>query len=153
MERWNNYCTRIKERNIMENKERVIKLLQNNFKPTGYYPTCKLCKLYIIQKIYPGRHNCEGCILADSNGYQGCWDSNAEYHAEFLTKKKSLLVVRKYIKLAVPILKKLPDERFIKEGWVYFKEIESLKHEMFAELNLLYVKMDDELENLLCLTK
>ena len=102
---------------------------------------CPLCKIHYktIWKRHRSDKRCTGCPLADMHADVGCLDfaSAKELIIELNTwydndhkdlDYKHLVGAAKdraefYDKI-IPILEQIPEERFTREGWTYFEELD-----------------------------
>ena len=134
----------------MTKKEQTIKawkeLIEKHKKPVGrrFFHTisCPLCT--IRQHIF----GCNGCPLSNRDGLIGCTDFasyknlknlsktercedgtmcfDSDYFCRQINEKlneafnKIVESLEKYL----PVLEKIPAERFTKEGWTYFEELD-----------------------------
>jgi len=117
---------------------KACKKLSNKYRnPHGKYfftrDVCPLCKIH-FDKYY----GCYGCPLADENGDIGCTEFKSFADAEEWLDLKSnntyffdptWEIPEEFIRRAeffdkiIPILEKIPKERFTPQGWTYFKEL------------------------------
>ena len=104
------------------------------------YDDCPLCDIHHLRRTY--FQSCKGCPLANEQGNPGCLkfktyeqleDDYLVYYNESIFKdvrelvraqlNKSLQARADFHKKIIPILENISEERFTKEGWIYFKEL------------------------------
>ena len=80
--------------------------------------TCPLCD------IYPRPKDCIGCPLASEHGRCGCVEFASYKRASARPFSKENFEARaQFFEKIIPILEKLPPERFTKKGWKYTGDI------------------------------
>jgi len=125
----------------MTKKEKTIKackvLIERYKHPSGHKffnsSSCPLCTIHYICGDFMG---CSGCPLSDKDGNQGCnyfetYKKAHTYYLRFLhcstndvkEAPKVFIDRAKFFEKIIPILKKIPEKRFTKKGWVYFSEL------------------------------
>ena len=123
-----------KEKTIKACKEMIFRYrnpLNYDFFKEKYCPLCKV-HLTKINAIY-----CKGCPLADILGQTGCIYFRSFHHARNAHSSFSILYTSdaidrwkeaalrraEFFEKIIPILEKIPEKRFTKNGWRYFDEI------------------------------
>jgi hypothetical protein len=91
----------------------------------GNVRSCRLCKLYHDTRAWK---ECQGCFLADKKGNCGC------DIIEDALDERPIEQGNKYLKKkgeeAYKILLRIPERRFTKSGWKYFKELDKLRKQI-----------------------
>ena len=111
----------------------LIKKYENVNKNTSFFKhaECPLCDIHYIWL-----DNCKGCPLANRNGTIGCPSFKTSRRVLELTEgfissrrvindelKKACQARADFFKKIIPILENIKEERFTKEGWKYFNEL------------------------------
>ena len=140
---------RRKRGNMETYKERTIKAFERIIRkyrdPLGRrffaYPDCPLCSIHAYGDIDGYEPvSCRGCPLADIDGRVGC-TSFISYIYAYTAIKESLSGMRyvsnvsasikeafdaraKFFEKYLSVIKNIPAERFTREGWKYFDELD-----------------------------
>jgi hypothetical protein len=117
-----------KEKTIMACHETIYKYRHPwEFAPDDFFNTftCSLCKLFRNVD-----YKCKGCPLADKDGKMGCVNFVTYKSAlRYFNRRKSSKVEKnehfenraQFYEMLIGIIEKLPEERFTRNGWQYFK--------------------------------
>ena len=113
-------------------------LLEKNILRWFSTDTCPLCTIHLVRELlFDFSAICKGCPLASRDGSAGCVEFETyqklfrlyppanvlnTYEKTQLFKEACQARARFYIKI-IPILENISEERFTKEGWIYFKEL------------------------------
>lgn len=124
----------------MTYKERAIQACKNlagkYMKPQGKVffkgENCGFCDIYF--DAFEFRY-CKGCPFAKTSGKVGCIQFNTYKKASVylglntykypkdLPTHKTFIMAAKFLEKIIPILEKIPKERFTPSGWTYFNEL------------------------------
>jgi len=102
------------------------------------YDDCLLCKIHFFRNFIDSKNNCLGCPLANKDGKKGCIEfksfnkaykkfneisSLSTFFYEDLKTPKEFIKRAEFFEKIIPILERIPAERFTKKGWRYFDEL------------------------------
>ena len=113
----------------MNKKDRTIKahrqLAEKYRSGEGEFFAIVSCSLCLIHASYGGRRNgCCGCPLANENGNTGCFYFKSYMRAYDTKTPESFDLRAQFHEKIIPILEKIPAERFTRKGWTYFNELD-----------------------------
>ncbi len=109
----------------MNKKERTIKahrqLAEKYRSGKGRFFEVGYCSLCLIHRL-DGK--CHSCPLANECGRMGCCDFMSYDAAVYRRSPEAFELRAQFHEKIIPILEKIPAERFTRKGWTYFNELD-----------------------------
>ena len=125
----------LKNRTIEACRELADKYRNPKGKQFFFVGTCPLCRLYSKHTDQKDGHNsCKGCFMADEYAGAGCCEFQSYieaidsitgiYRKENISEPTIEFLNRaNFFEMVIPILEKIPSNRFTPSGWKYFDMI------------------------------
>ena len=120
----------------MSKKERTVKAMKDFNREVAQNPetvsvgvadSCDFCIIHLrdLVPLQYVENGCRGCPFANRRGASGCIQFDAYRELRFEKPEDDILIrVRRNLKAIQEILISIPAERFTREGWKYFIELE-----------------------------